>query len=287
MKKLLLIIFFIGFYSSAQKVSNITTHQEQSTIIVSYDLETKLPCKVSLYVSINGGTTWQGPLTKVKGDVGNKIISGKHSITWSVLEEFDELKGENIKFQVRAKSDKIETVKIGTQEWTTKNLNVSTYSNGDVIPEVTDPKVWANLTTGAWCYYDNDPKNEAIYGKLYNGYAVNDPRGLAPEGYHIPLDLEWNILIKYLGGEQVAGGKMKSNDLWRLPNSSATNESGFTGIPSGYRSSDGTFYGIGYSIRWWSTTRDDSFITLHFNTGSVYRHIDNKKTGNSVRCIKD
>jgi tetratricopeptide (TPR) repeat protein len=110
MNKLVLILFFIGFYSTAQKVSNITTRQEQSTIIVSYDLETKLPCKVSLYVSTNGGTTWQGPLKKVVGDVGDKIISGKHSINWNVLEEFEELTGKNVKFQVKAEELKTKSI---------------------------------------------------------------------------------------------------------------------------------------------------------------------------------
>jgi hypothetical protein len=129
-------IFQIGITAYAQKVSNITFRQEQSTIIVSYDLETKTPCKVSLYVSTNGGTKWQGPLIKVTGDVGNKIVSGINNITWNVLEEFKELKGDNIKFQVKAIISDIDTIKIGTQEWTTKNLNVSTYRNGDIIPEV-------------------------------------------------------------------------------------------------------------------------------------------------------
>ena len=102
------------------------------------------------------------------------------------------------------------TVIIGTQTWTQTNLNVSHYRNGDIIPQVTDPTAWANLTTGPWCYYNNDPANGAIYGKLYNWYAVNDPRGLAPIDYHIPTDAEWTIIIDYFGGENIAGGKMKS-----------------------------------------------------------------------------
>ena len=121
---LLLLVVLQTSFVAAQKVSNITYRQEQSNIIVSYDLETKTPCKVNLYVSTNGGATWQGPLTKVTGDVGAKIASGSHSITWNVLEEFEELRGDKIKFQVRADSSDLETVKIGTQEWTVKNLDV-------------------------------------------------------------------------------------------------------------------------------------------------------------------
>jgi uncharacterized protein (TIGR02145 family) len=100
-------------------------------------------------------------------------------------------------------------VEIDTQLWISKNLNVSKYRNGDEIPQVQDASEWAALTTGAWCYYENKEENGTTYGKLYNWYAVNDPRGLAPEGFHIPSDEEWNDLIENLGGENVAGGKMK------------------------------------------------------------------------------
>lgn len=235
--KLLLVLFIsifqIGITVYAQKVSNITYRQEQSNIIVSYDLETKAPCKVSLYVSKNGGDIWQGPLKKVTGDVGTKIISGIHSITWNVLAEFEELRGDNIMFQVRTVGDNIKTVIIGTQEWTTKNLNVSKYRNGDIIPEVKDFKKWDSLTTGAWCYYNNDPNNGAIYGKLYNWFAVNDPRGFVPEGYHIPTIGELTILNDYLGGQFLAGGKMKEKGIvhWDSPNKVEVESCGFTALP--------------------------------------------------------
>ena len=106
-------------------------------------------------------------------------------------------------------------IKIGTQTWTSKNLDVATYRNGDAIPQVQDFNEWKNLTTGAWCYLFNDPTNGTKYGKLYNWYAVTDPRGLAPEGYHIPTDEEWTILTDYLGGESAAGKKMKSTTGWK------------------------------------------------------------------------
>jgi uncharacterized protein (TIGR02145 family) len=181
-----LFLYLLGTTTHAQKVSNVTFRQEQSNIIVSYDLETKTSCKISLFVSTDDGKTWRGPLKKVTGDAGAKIASSNHSITWNVLEEFEELWVDKIKFKVKADASNIETVIIGNQEWAVKNLDVSRYRNGDIIPEVKDPKKWANLKTGAWCYYNNDPVNGKIYGKLYNWYAVNDPRGLAPEGFHIP-----------------------------------------------------------------------------------------------------
>jgi hypothetical protein len=260
-------IFQIGITAYAQKVSNITFRQEQSNIIVSYDLETKTPCKVSLYVSKNGGVKWQGPLTKVIGDVGAKIVSGSNSITWNVLDEFEELKGDNIKFQVKAIVGDIETVKIGTQEWTTKNLNISRYRNGDIIPEVKDPNEWKNLTSGAWCYYDNDPKNGEIYGKLYNWYALNDRRGLAPKGYHVPSNIELNLL----------------NDL--------NHSNGFFGLAGGYRYDNGTFYGIGLNGYWWSSFQNTNSTawnrSLNYESGNTFRSFDDKSYGFSVRCIKD
>ena len=138
-----------------------------------------------------------------------------------------------------------QTVTIGTQVWTSKNLDVATYRNGDVIPQVQDENAWANLTTGAWCYYNNDASNGTKYGKLYNWYAVNDPRGLAPKGYHIPTDEEWTKLSDYLGGESEAGTKMKSTSGW-YNNGNGTNSSGFSGLPGGSRHDNGSLFSIDY-----------------------------------------
>ena len=115
-------------------------------------------------------------------------------------------------------------VTIGSQVWTTNNLDVKIYRNGDAIPQVTTSTAWAALTTGAWCWYNNDSAtNAATYGKLYNWYAVNDSRGLAPSGYHIPTDVEWTKLTDYLGGLSVAGGKIRTTSGWTAPNTGATN----------------------------------------------------------------
>jgi uncharacterized protein (TIGR02145 family) len=110
-----------------------------------------------------------------------------------------------------------QTVTIGTQVWMTKNLNVATFRNGDPIPEAKTDEEWERAGAEgkpAWCYYNNDPKNGTKYGKLYNWYAVNDPRGLAPSGYHVPPDAEWTILTDYLGGEYDAGTKVKSKPIY-------------------------------------------------------------------------
>jgi len=187
------------------------------------------------------------------------------------------------------------TIVIGTQQWMEKNLEVVTYRNGNIIPQVTDPTAWAALTTGAWCYYNNDPLNGAIYGKLYNWYAVKDITngGLAPTGWHIPTDAEWTTLGTLLGGDAVAGGKMKTTGItrWTTPNTSATNESGFTGLPGGFRSFNGAFGNVGGSGYWWSSmeanTADAWSRYLYYNFGDISRSNFNKQVGFSVRCLRD
>jgi uncharacterized protein (TIGR02145 family) len=185
------------------------------------------------------------------------------------------------------------TIVIGTQQWMEKNLDVVTYRNGDIIPQVTDPTAWAALTTGAWCYYNNDPANGAIYGKLYNWYAVNDARGLAPQGWHIPTDEEWTTLDTKLGGRFVAGGKMKTTGTtrWTTPNTGATNESGFAGLPGGTRDYDGSFGFVGNDGYWWSSSENFTanawFRGLYYLDGSIYRGYYIKQQGFSVRCLRD
>jgi len=186
-----------------------------------------------------------------------------------------------------------ETVKIGTQEWMSENLNVSTFRNGDIIAEAKTNEEWEKARAGGqpvWCYYDTDPGNGKKYGKLYNWYAVNDTRGLAPEGWHIPGDEEWNELVDYLGTSN-AGTKMKGISGWNN-NGNGTNECGFNGLPGGYRySSDGTFNNIGDYGYWWSSTENLSnnawYRVANCFDGYIGRYPGNKRTGFSVRCIKD
>lgn len=190
----------------------------------------------------------------------------------------------------------------GTQIWSSANLDVTTYRDGTPIPQVTDPTQWANLITGAWCYYNNDTANNSTYGKLYNWYAVagihdNDPdtpnKILAPIGWHVPADNEWTTLTTFLGGESVAGGKMKSTgtSLWTSPNTAATNESGFTGLPAGSRNYDGAFVLIGSNCFLWSSSEYFSsnawYLYLNYNNGIANRYNWNKKAGLSVRCLRD
>jgi len=185
-------------------------------------------------------------------------------------------------------SSSSDQVIIGNQVWMTKNLNVETYRNGDIIPQVQDSTAWANLTTGAWCYYDNDSSNGEKYGKLYNWYAVNDSRGLAPKGWHIPDEEEWFQLTDYLGGESEAGDKMKSRSGW-YDDGNGTNSSGFSGLPGGTRTSWGRFFdGKG---AWWSSSKGDEHYAwyryLYSYGDDIQRDAVFKEDGLYVRCVKD
>jgi uncharacterized protein (TIGR02145 family) len=186
------------------------------------------------------------------------------------------------------------TVQIGGQCWTAENLRTTTYANGDPIPNVTDSTAWTELTTGAWVHYDNNASYENPYGKLYNWYAVLDPRNVCPTNWHVPTDGEWTVLTDYLGGESVAGGKMKSTgtQYWQDLNTGATNESGFSGLPGGFRYySNGTFNFLGYNGYWWSASESGAenawYRTLSTYNAGIYRYSINKRDGFSVRCLRD
>ena len=182
---------------------------------------------------------------------------------------------------------------------------MATYSDSTPIPQVTDPTAWANLTTGAWCYYNNDIATGTTYGKLYNWYAVagiwneasktdvSQRKKLAPTGYHIPSDAEWTTLTDYLGGAAVAGGKMKEIGYshWLSSNSGVTNSSDFSGLPGGCRYDYGTFLAIGYYGYWWSSSELDS--TKAWGRYLLYVYVNasregqDKRSGYSVRCLRD
>jgi uncharacterized protein (TIGR02145 family) len=179
------------------------------------------------------------------------------------------------------------------QMWTSKNLDISTYRNGDSIRHASTPEEWrdaANKQEGAWCYFNNDPKKGELYGKLYNWYAVNDSRGLAPAGYHIPSDAEWSALTEYLGGAEIAGFKMKSTSGWSN-GGNGDNSSGFNALPGGYRSGNGYFYNITENGYFWSSSELSAdlawYRNLALNNMKVDRYYINKNAGFSVRCLRD
>jgi uncharacterized protein (TIGR02145 family) len=194
------------------------------------------------------------------------------------------------------------TVTIGTQAWMVENLKVTHYQNGDAISNVTGDKEWSNLTTGAYCDYDNNSNNAATYGRLYNCYGVNDSRNLAPAGWHVPSDHEWKILEMTLGmsPSEADGLKMRGTDEgfklketgrshWLNPDTGATNESGFSALPGGIRYSVGPFEGLGIVAFFWSSKEDSSSTGWYRGIGGpgVVRGSIDKHWGYSVRCVRD
>lgn len=187
------------------------------------------------------------------------------------------------------------TVTIGTKTWMAENLRTTKYNDGTAIPNVTGNDEWSNLTTGAYCNYNNTSNVESIasYGRLYNWASVNTGK-LAPKGWHIPTDAEWTQLTDYLGGTNVAGGKLKETGAthWESTNMGATNESGFTALPGGLRNIYGIFTDIGKSGQWWSATESGASTAWNrnivFYNSFVSSSVSSKNVvGNSVRCVKD
>lgn len=192
------------------------------------------------------------------------------------------------------------TVMIGDQEWMAQNLQVTRYRNGDQIQNILDNNEWQITSKGSWCYFNNDQANNSVYGKLYNFYAISDPRGIAPKGWHVASHEEWITLTNYLGGDAIAGGSLKSTGtinegtgLWYSPNNGATNICGFSGLPGGARFYNGIFSTTGPAGIWWTSTIYDansawSKVITHgeTNVGSFYSgsYLTN---GLSIRCVKD
>ena len=194
---------------------------------------------------------------------------------------------------VKPLADPFKTIKIGSQVYMAENLNVSHFRNGDAIPEAKTNEEWmlaGREKKPAWCNYDNNSENGLTYGRLYNWYAVNDPRGLAPDGWHIATDAEWRETTDYLGGEDAAGTKMKGKSGW-IRNGNGTNESGFTGLPAGSRNFRGEFAYLGQLGYWWTSTETDLelawYRAIDQSPYYVYRTNYRKATGMSVRCIKN
>ncbi len=193
---------------------------------------------------------------------------------------------------------------IGNQVWMSENLKAKHYRNGDPVDNVQGEEEWGNTSSGAWCNYNNNKALDPVYGKLYNWNAVNDPRGLAPEGWHVPSDDEWKELERNLGMKKAEveskgwrgsehGYKLKATGTahWHEPNSAANNETGFNALPGGYRDVEGFFYVIGNAGYWWTSTEYQSYFawfrSLFYTSGKIHRITSYEGDGFSVRCIKD
>jgi len=185
------------------------------------------------------------------------------------------------------------TVIIGTQEWMAENLRTTHYANGNIIPQITSSVTWSNLSSGAYCWYDNNSSYENPFGKLYNGYTIDDARNVCPTGWHVPSKNDWLELIEYIGNNGYLGKEgevLKSLDNWNSERG-GRDPYGFSGLPGGIRGNVGSFYFIGNYGYWWSSTETNTYNAwssyLNYNNGNVNSYYFNKADGISVRCLRD
>jgi uncharacterized protein (TIGR02145 family) len=189
------------------------------------------------------------------------------------------------------------TIEIGSQTWMAKNLKTSKFADASIIPNITSDSAWSDLNSPSWCNFQNNASMDSVYGKIYNWFAVIDDHNLCPLGWHVPTDSDWTTLINFLGGYTVAGGKMKSLNGWNNSqgqSGNGTNESGFSGLPGGYRNGNaGGFLGIGNYGGWWSSTEvsisnlNSYYVYITNSSTEIPMSIGSKPNGFSVRCIKD
>lgn len=248
-------------------------------------------------VQINTHTP--NPIDTIKSTESKKVTqvldSNNLKKIWAELD----IENEKIRYQNKEKLiqkrylEDLKEITIGAQIWASKNLSVSYFRNGDKIVEAKTPEEWVNAGKegiAAWCYYDNNDAYGLQYGKLYNWYAVNDPRGLAPSGWRVPTDEEWTMLTDDLGGSILAGNKLKTTTGWNN-NNDGINTTSFSGLPGGYRLDDGTFDAIGIGGNWWCSKQINSKYAyargLYYLSSNVGRGPNAKANGMSVRCIKD
>jgi len=327
----ILCAYSIGFASGIEEIApiveNVRFQQrlDGSLIVDIYfdltDVDNDI-VEISIKASDDDGDTWNLPCAHLTGDIGEGVMPGpeKHVI-WDFYKDNPNVSGDHYRVQVTANAkyitdideNRYRYIKIGNQVWLSKNLRVTHYRNGDPIPNVTGSSAWSNLTTGAYCAYDNSGANANMYGYLYNWYTVNDSRNIAPEGWHVPSDEEWMELESYLGmsqselnivgdrgKEDQIGGKLKETGTvhWYLFLDGTTNESKFTALPGGYRNGyDGEFgygwhqVGLGYDAYFWTSTENKSSSAwcrqLEGVSSAIIRTAPTKRLGTSIRCIRD
>jgi len=255
------------------------------------------PCTIAngdgVFTIYINGTPASSGTANFELNIGGKTCTLSRVVNASVQQPTIGSYGANV---TDIEGNSYKTVIIGKQQWMAENLKVSKYNDGVPIPTITDNEAWRSLTTGAWCYYNNDAANNVKYGKLYNWYALNPTtngnKNVCPTGWHVPSEDEWTILTDFLGCDLYAASKMKEVGTanWLNSNSDATNSSLFTGLPGGFRYYDG-FYQIGSNGFWWTSTEYSYGYALNYCMYSDYTNItrsyNNKYRGLSVRCLKD
>jgi uncharacterized protein (TIGR02145 family) len=238
--------------STASLTASVVPNQDNTSISFEYQTAN------SAWVSKSLGSTFSGTdSVKVNFDLSNLQVNTLYNFRVKVSNKAGEVVSNTTSFTTYAAVDYdgnlYHTVTIGTQTWLKENFKGSHYANGDAIVNVTDQTTWANQTTGAYCYYNNNSENGKVYGGLYNWYVASDSRGLVV-GYHTSSYNDWETLKSYLGGI-TAGGALKETGLthWVAPNDGATNSSGFTGLPGGIRSGS-VFSNLGDGGGFWTST---------------------------------
>ncbi len=303
---LLLSILFACKQVYSQQIQNVEYSLENKNILITYDLVNCIDNDlVDISIEFVEQSNQKINPKSLSGDIKN-VSCGSKKIVWNINNDNIELNGRYqvvINYTISPKGvldvdgNLYKIVVIGKQEWFAENLKTTRYNDGTLIPNVIDNTQWSNLTTGAWCYYNNDDKYNAKYGKLYNWYAVNrtanGTKNVCPTGWHVPTDAEWTVLTDYLGGRGIAGGKMKEVGTinWVSTDIFATNVSLFSALPGGNRDGKGYYDGVGNDGFWWSSTEfytDDAwyrylFSSNPFATSGYY----NKRSGLSVRCLRD
>lgn len=282
----ILIGFLFLFNLQAQQVTHMKVTQEGDNVVITYDISRNKPEQtfdIKVECSTDSGNTFSINPKSLTGDLKGIKAGTAKRIVWDVLSERQELAGDQFVFQITATySVSNETftdnrdghvykwVKIGDQVWMAENLVYKT-------------------NNGSWAY-DNNESNVIKYGRLYN---CKTARNVSPRGWHLPTDAEWTILNNYLGGEKIAGGKLKEigTTHWQSINTGATNETGFTAIPGGYRIDYGAFNDIGSYGSWWSSSESISsyawYRTLSCNDYGMLRNRSSEECGFSVRCVRD
>jgi len=231
------------------------------------------------YATNSAGTSYQDDFTfKTSIAIGNQTIIFNPNLTYGTVTDID--------------GNVYKTIQIGTQTWMAENLKTTRYNDGSNIPYLTNYAEWLEVLSPAYCWHYNDPASKNTYGALYNWYAVMTGK-LSPTGWHIPSYAEWTTLDTYLGGADIAGGKMKETGTthWKSPNVGATNESGFTCLPIGFHQSDSGFYGFGEYCYIWSSSESSLYRALGKSMSNQFGYSGWQKTiqrsGASVRCVKD
>jgi len=282
------LLLFSSLISTGQTQQNINKNTgTASNAITTIDSIRFNGSSTTMEVVLQNGTVESHTISDIINI--NFVLSSQHSCG------ADSVHNPNLNYgsMTDQQGNVYKTIVIGLQEWMAENLKTTIYRNGNAIANITDNAQWSGLTTGAWASYNNDNQYDCPYGKIYNWYAVADPRHVCPTGWHEPTDDEWTTLADYLGGEFVGGGKMKSTGLqyWIDPNQDATNESGFSVLPGGNRSDDGDFSTVGIAGFWWSSSESSTTTAwlrfLSYDSGSANQASANKRSGLTVRCLRD